>query len=223
MLSRISSHVVVAVLAVAVGAAATAGAARLITGKQIKDGSIEIKDLSTKARASLRGATGPAGPAGPKGETGAKGDTGPSGTSGLKGADGVNGASGADGVPGAGLATSLFSVDTTNPTFSLIGGGSTGSEAGGQIIVPPGGDIAAKQMSAFVRSSLTQGSVAVTLRVNGSDSALTCTITHPATSCTNGAAAATLHPGDKINVRVVPSGNPSNTTSGTFAVKLVGG
>ncbi|MFL5846396.1 MAG: hypothetical protein ACJ762_17050 [Solirubrobacteraceae bacterium] len=197
----------------------TATAARLITGRNIKNGSIQLVDLSASARASLRGATGPAGPAGAKGDTGAKGD---SGNPGLNGASGSNGAAGAAGVPGAGIATSLFSIDSTNPTFSMIGGGATGSEAGGQIVIPPGGDIAAKQMSAFVRTSLTQGSVAVTLRVDGADSALTCTITFPATSCSNGAAAVTLSAGQKINVRVVPASNPS-ATSGTFAVKLVGG
>jgi len=45
----------------------------VITGKQIKDGSIGTKDLSAKARASLRGQTGPQGPAGPQGVQGPPG------------------------------------------------------------------------------------------------------------------------------------------------------
>jgi hypothetical protein len=216
VLSRISSHVLVALLA----GAAAATAATQITGRDIKNGTVQLKDLSRAARTALQGQQGPAGPAGPQGPQGEKGD---SGTSGLKGADGSNGASGAAGVPGAGLSTSFFGVDTTNPTFSIIGGSSVGSEVSSQVVIPPGGQIAAKEMAASVRASLTQGSIAVTLRVNGADSAVTCTITHPATSCSNGAAAATLNPGDKINVRVVPSGSPTNTVSGTFAVKLVGG
>lgn len=45
-------------------------AARLITGKQIKDGSIAAKDLSPAARRALKGRRGPAGPAGPAGPDG---------------------------------------------------------------------------------------------------------------------------------------------------------
>lgn len=42
-------------------------AAKLITGRQIKDGSIAAKDLSPAARRALKGQRGPAGPAGPDG------------------------------------------------------------------------------------------------------------------------------------------------------------
>ena len=54
-------------------------AGKLITGKQIKDGSIGTKDLSKKAQTALKGQVGPAGPAGstgPQGVPGAKGDPG---------------------------------------------------------------------------------------------------------------------------------------------------
>lgn len=54
---------------------ATAGAAGLITGKQIRDGSISAKDLSKAVRAQLKRT----GAQGPKGDPGAKGDTGPQG------------------------------------------------------------------------------------------------------------------------------------------------
>lgn len=55
-------------------AADPARAARaLITGKQIKDGSIQAKDLSKKARTTLRGRTGPRGPAGAPGVQGPPG------------------------------------------------------------------------------------------------------------------------------------------------------
>lgn len=58
--------------------ATTATAARLITGKQIKNGSITAKDLSTGLRAQLAegGAPGLQGPQGPKGDPGPKGDKG---------------------------------------------------------------------------------------------------------------------------------------------------
>jgi hypothetical protein len=65
---------------IAVGVAGTAGAAKLITGAQIKNGSIGLADLSKSAKRALKGATGPAGSTGP---TGATGPAGPSATSAL--------------------------------------------------------------------------------------------------------------------------------------------
>lgn len=51
------------------------GARRLITGKEIKDGSITTRDLAKSARpqAGKQGAPGPAGPVGPAGATGPAG------------------------------------------------------------------------------------------------------------------------------------------------------
>jgi hypothetical protein len=61
-------------------ATVTARAAAQITGKQIKNGSVEAKDLSKAARATLRGQQGPPGPQGPQGPQGAVGPaTGPAG------------------------------------------------------------------------------------------------------------------------------------------------
>ena len=42
----------------------------LLTGKDIRDGSIEMRDLSHAARAALRGQRGPVGPPGPAGSAG---------------------------------------------------------------------------------------------------------------------------------------------------------
>lgn len=50
-----------------------------ITGKQIKNGSIQAKDLSAAARRSLQGQQGPPGPQGPQGVQGAQGLVGPQG------------------------------------------------------------------------------------------------------------------------------------------------
>jgi hypothetical protein len=74
---------VVSLLALAValnGPAVSAVAARAaaqITGKQIKNGSIQAKDLSAAARATLRGQQGPPGPQGAQGPVGPA--TGPAG------------------------------------------------------------------------------------------------------------------------------------------------
>ena len=83
-LGRNARTVVVAVVAAVVASVATAGAASLITGKQIKDGSITAKDLSKAVRKQIAktGATGVAGPQGPAGGPGPKGDDGTQGPAG---------------------------------------------------------------------------------------------------------------------------------------------
>lgn len=73
-----SPALVVALLALVVATGGSAVAASLITSAQIKDGTVQAKDLSAKARTSLRGKAGPRGPAGPAGGAGATGARGPS-------------------------------------------------------------------------------------------------------------------------------------------------
>lgn len=73
--------IVTFVIGVVVASAATAGAASLITGKQIKNGTISAKDLSKAVRQQLAkagrpGAVGPQGLAGPTGPTGRTGPAG---------------------------------------------------------------------------------------------------------------------------------------------------
>jgi Collagen triple helix repeat (20 copies) len=88
-----SASLAVAILALVVAMSGSAVAASLITGKQIKDGTIQVKDISKRARAQLAaksaaGAPGPAGAQGPKGDTGAQGAAGDAGARGEKGAPG---------------------------------------------------------------------------------------------------------------------------------------
>lgn len=86
--------VVAFIVAVVAAGAGSATAAKLITGKQIKNGSIKAKDLSPGVKAKLRrtgrdgavgpiGTPGPLGAPGPIGAPGPKGDTGPVGPTGL--------------------------------------------------------------------------------------------------------------------------------------------
>lgn len=102
-MSRLSASVAVvtaAALIASVGAGSYA-AGSLITSKQIKDGTIKVKDLNSKTVTALKatagtglpGATGPAGATGatgPVGPAGAKGDTGAAGTPGTTGPRGVS-------------------------------------------------------------------------------------------------------------------------------------
>ena len=76
-MQRLFGKALAAILAIGLVAAATAGAASLITGQDIvngtvtgadlKQGTVKLGDLSAKAKASLAGVPGPAGPAGPAG------------------------------------------------------------------------------------------------------------------------------------------------------------
>jgi Collagen triple helix repeat (20 copies) len=98
---RPSPALVVAIVSVLVALSGTASAALVMTGKQIKDGTVTGKDvknrslgtkkLSNKALASLQGQRGPAGPQGPKGEPGVQGLQGPKGDTGPAGPKGDTG------------------------------------------------------------------------------------------------------------------------------------
>jgi hypothetical protein len=88
---RPSASLVVAIAALILASTGSAVAASLITSKQIKDGTIEVKDLSKKARGSL---------VGNRGLTGTKGDQGPQGVPGPQGPQGVKGEQGDAGAKG---------------------------------------------------------------------------------------------------------------------------
>ncbi len=68
----------------------TAIAAKKLTGKDIKDGSIGLKDLSKKAKSGMEGDRGATGATGARGAAGPQGPAGPPGAAGAPGAPGVN-------------------------------------------------------------------------------------------------------------------------------------
>lgn len=127
-----SPAMAVAVVALLVGLSGAATATVLVTGRQIKDGTVSRADLTPKLRASIdrpgprgpAGAAGPAGPAGARGETGAPG---PSDTSvGFTGSGSLTGA-----TPGPNALVSGLSVPPgsyvihanvilTNPAASAV-------------------------------------------------------------------------------------------------------
>lgn len=106
------TKVLAAMLVLVLLGGGTATAAKLITGKQIKNGSLTSVDvkkgslgadrLSAAARKSLSSAAaaGAAGPVGPAGAAGAKGETGAQGVPGAQGTAGAQGAAGAKGDTG---------------------------------------------------------------------------------------------------------------------------
>ena len=90
------------VMGIVVAAAGTATAASMITGSQIKNGTISEKDLDKKLQQKLAKINklpsfkGPQGKPGPRGDAGSKGDPGPKGDAGPAGAAGVTGSAGGD-------------------------------------------------------------------------------------------------------------------------------
>jgi hypothetical protein len=102
------------VSAVVASATATAGTMALITGAQIKNGSVQLADLSPRAKRALRGQRGP---------RGLRGFTGP---------PGAQGPAGAPGAPGGFDPAKLQYI--TGPTVTLAGGLTGGAQAN----CPPG-------------------------------------------------------------------------------------
>jgi hypothetical protein len=155
-----SPAMVVACIAVVLAMTGSAFAARaLITGADIKDGSVTRADLSRRTVSSLkgkRGATGargfvgargpqgdtgpqgpqgPAGPAGPAGPIGPVGDTGEKGDTGRTGPVGPRGDPGSPGTPGQSLVfnTAVGATDVGTPMAQTSTGPSDASTDGVEI------------------------------------------------------------------------------------------
>lgn len=148
-MKRFRFSVGVVVLALVCVTAATAGVKALVTGAQIKDGTIESRDvmngtlrpadLAPGLTASLRGqrgaqgTAGPQGPAGPKGDPGSQGAPGSQGPSGGQGPQGNAGPAGAagpqgpQGLPGAATPPRAFvaSQAAPPPPIALVQGAFT--------------------------------------------------------------------------------------------------
>lgn len=96
---------ILATLALLIGlGGASAGAHSLLTGKDVRNGSLAERDLSKKVRVKLNankpGSEGPVGPVGPQGDPGADGLDGLPGENGLDGFDGEQGPRGERGPRG---------------------------------------------------------------------------------------------------------------------------
>jgi hypothetical protein len=136
----------VALVALVLAGGGTAGAAALITGARIKDGSVRGRDIadhsltrrdfagSVRGPAGARGPEGPAGDRGPRGEPGAKGDPGEKGDKGDAGPPGPAGATGVEyRVPPAGQLVSANHgspvIQTACPAGTVVTGGGVSGDA----------------------------------------------------------------------------------------------
>lgn len=164
-MKRTTAVVAGAVGALAVATAATAGVQALITGAQIKDGTIQSRDIENgtinradiadAAEAALRGARGARGPqgsagaAGAQGLPGAQGASGPQGPQGATGAQGPQGSQGPQGDPGAG-------VNVTG-SVAAVGDLPAGATAGDAYIVAADGHLHVWDGAAWVDTGEVRG------------------------------------------------------------------
>jgi len=208
MSRSVLSHALVALVALAIGGTATAAATRLLTGKDIKDGTIGTRDLSSAARKALQGSTGPRGRDGAPGVAGSNGSNGANGANGLAGSNGTNGTNGVAGAPGP----IIVAASNLSPSYSTPGvGGSNGSEAQAQVPLAVGYTAS----NLIVKSSAPPATnpLNLTLRVNGSPSALTCAIPVGQTTCQTSAATHVAVPaGALIAISSLDDSAPARTS-----------
>jgi len=217
----IGSRAAWAAAAFAAGAVGTAGAADLIDGRDVRDGSLKAKDLSKKARKALKGNRGPRGrrgETGPAGPVGASGPAGADGSNGSNGTNGTDGQPGADGAPGAAgpLLLTITPMTIGTPTFQALflhGNAPSNTESVVDEPVPPPG-FTARHLGVSFPASF--GSTVVTLRVNGSDTALSCTVPAGGVSCED-EASVDLASGASVSLAVTPA---DKVPPGTASIRL---
>ena len=151
-----------AVCALSVATAGTAGIKALITGAQVKDGTIESRDIKNgsigradiadAAEAAFRGQRGAVGAQGPVGPAGVQGPAGPQGTSGSQGPQGATGAQGPQGPKG----DSGSGVKVTG-TVATAGDLPGGAAAGDAYIVAADGHLYVWTGSAWVDTGEVRG------------------------------------------------------------------
>jgi len=152
------------------------------------------------------GAMGPAGPVGPEGPQGLQGEPGPQGPQGEVGPVGPEGPAGTDGTSGSLLGGNY--PNTADDNFLSPFNPSTGSEENTNLPVSSG---SASKLIVNVGSTLGAGSsVALTLRRNGIDTALSCTVAEGESTCTNLVDSVAFADGDLLSIRHNESGNPNS-------------
>ena len=173
----------------------------------------------------LQGAQGLQGPQGPQGPTGAQGPQGPQGPAGSQGAQGPEGPQGPQGAQGpqgpagpeASATASIIGGGTADtnlttgsvsyvPIFSSLPRSGTESEV--TQVMPVGGTLS--RFSVLLNG--TPGgtnSYAFTVRKNGADTTLTCTITGSAVSCADSSHSVSFETDDTISIKASPTGGPN--------------
>jgi hypothetical protein len=129
--------IIIAGVVAALVAASSATAALIVTSKNIKNGTIQMVDISAGAKRALKGQRGLIGPTGPTGPAGA---VGPAGPAGARGPAGSIGPSGPQGPAGPGLADLHYvqAVGTAPPSSP---GTATAECPPGEVVLSGGGSV----------------------------------------------------------------------------------
>jgi hypothetical protein len=153
-----------------------------------------------------QGAQGEAGPAGPQGPEGPQGLQGLQGEAGPQGEVGPQGPAGADGTSGSLLGGNYS--NTSDGNFLSPFNPSAGSEENTSLPVSSG---TARKLFVNVGTPLDAGaSVTLTLRQNGADTALTCSVGEGESTCSNVVDEVAFADGDLLSVRYNEAGNPNS-------------
>lgn len=158
------------------------------------------------------GGAGPTGPTGGEGPTGPTGPTGTEGPTGPTGGEGPTGPTGAAGTGGGGLFTGrVNTLSTSNgATFGAPSGISTsGTLAAAQTLSP---NVACTAQNLAVSITAAPGGTKTrvfAINVDGSDTAVTCTVTSAATTCDSAAATALIPAGSLIAISSGATGSGS--------------
>ncbi len=226
MLKSLRSTPLVAVCVLVLALGGTATAAKLITGKNVKNNSLTGKDIKNKsiksadlsagAKSALKGA---------KGDTGAAGAAGPAGAPGAPGAKGDKGEAGAPGAAGPtawmGKAFGLSETDAAvDYAYVNSPGNASSSGPARALIMPP---YAMKATQLRVLQTKTNGGLAsrtYTLRVNGEDTQLSCSIIASAIDCPSDKAV-TIPPSANVVLKIANStGQVPGDSDVSYAISL---
>jgi len=147
--------------------------------------------------AGVTGPTGPAGPIGPAGPTGPAGAVGPAGATGPIGPTGASGPPGASGTSGSAIGGNY--PNTASGSF-LMPWGNTASATEVNTNLPLPSGTASKLVVSLTKEPGAGQSATITIRKNGVDTALSCTISGIANTCTDATDSVTFSNGDMLSV-----------------------
>jgi hypothetical protein len=149
-----------------------------------------------------QGDPGPSGPAGPVGETGPVGPAGPTGPTGASGPPGADG-----GTPVIGGSTGLNGLGPNN-FMGMFMDVTVIPEASIQMNVPAAGTV--ENFYVRAQGSIGAGSITFTVRKNGTDTVVTCTIASNQSSCSDTTNSVAFAAGDLISISSLRSGSPTS-------------
>lgn len=136
---------------------------------------------------------------------GRAGARGPAGTPGQPGSPGSPGQPGSPGSPAASAFTSGFKntafIQTLFGPVSGIGPTSNTDESAVVEASPAVTIVGRDLVGEYLHDTAPSGTRSFTLRVNGADTALTCTYTIPATSCSDTSDAVTIPAGSQLSIK----------------------